>query len=84
MSKVFMITLNISNLNVKITSEKLIVALIFQIDDGNIHMAMTLVNQDITIIFQIVVLKCEIWYLITIIFSLVLYSVDIVTKDKYL
>ena len=48
------------NLDIEVSAEKAMMALIFEIDNSNIHMAMTLMNQDITVLFQIVQLVSEI------------------------
>ena len=45
---------------------------------------MTLMNQDITMLLQIVVLGSEIRCLRTVVFLLVSHLVDVVIKDKYL
>ena len=67
----------------EVSVEKTIVALVFEIDGGGIHMAMTLINQDITVLLQIVVLGSEIHCLGTIVFPLVHCLVDVVIEDEY-
>lgn len=53
----------IIDLNIEVFAEKTMVALIFEIDDSGIHTAMTLMNQDIIMLYQIVMLGFEIQYL---------------------
>ena len=70
------------DLDAEVSVEKIMMALVFEIDGGGIHMAMTLMNQDTTVLLQIV-LGSEIRYLGTVIFPLVLCLVDVVIKDEY-
>ena len=76
--------MKIIDLDAEISAEKAMVPLIFEIDGGGIYMAMALMNQDTTILFQIIVLVSKIRCLKTIIFPLVSCLVDIVTKEQYL
>lgn len=71
------------NLNtIKMMSIKIIiVVLIFEIDGGSICMAMTLIIQDETMLFQIVVLVFEIHSFGTIIFPLVSHLINVVTRE---
>ena len=71
-------------LDAEVSIEKKMVALVFEIDGGGIYTAMTLINQDTMVLLQIVVLGFEIWYLETVVFSLVLCLIDIVTRNEYL
>ena len=70
------------DLDAEVSVEKTMVALVFEIDGGGIHMAMTLMNQDTTVLLQIV-LGSEIRYLGTIVFPLVPRLVDVVIEDEY-
>ena len=71
-------------LDANVSSEKIMMALVFEINVGSIYIAITLINQDITVLHQIVVLGSEIWYLGIVVLPLVFHLVDIVIKDKYL
>lgn len=53
-------TIKIINLNIKIFAKKTMMALVFEINNGSIHMIITLMNQDIIVLLQIVVLGSEI------------------------
>lgn len=75
--------MKIIDLDTEVSPEKAIVALVFEIDGGNIHIVMALMNQHIMVLFQIFVLISEIRYLGTVIFFLVSYLVDDVTKEQY-
>ena len=57
--------------------------LVFKNDYGGIYAVMILMNQDIMVLFQIVILRSEIWYFKAIVFPLVCCLIDIVIKDKY-
>ena len=70
-------------LDAEVSVEKTMVALVSEIDGGSIHTAMTLMNQDTTVLLQIVVLGSEIRCLGTVVFPLVPRLVDVVTKDEY-
>lgn len=43
--------MKIIDLNAKVFAEKIIIALVFEIDSGSIHIAITLINQNITVLF---------------------------------
>ena len=73
----------IIGLDAEMSADKAMVALVFEIDGGGIYMAMVLMNQDTTLLFQIVVLASEIWCLGTVIFPLVLRLVNVVTEEQY-
>ena len=73
----------IIDLNAKVSTEKAMVALVFEIDGGGIHMVMALMNKNTTVLFKIVVLGSEIRYLRTVVFPLVLCLVDVVTEEQY-
>ena len=73
--------MKIIDLDAEVSAEKVMVALVFEIDGGNIHMAMILMNQDTTVLFQIIILASEIRCLGTVVFSLVLRLVDVITKE---
>ena len=47
-------------LDAEVSIEKIMVALVFEIDVGNIHTTMTLMNQNTTLLLQIVVLGSKI------------------------
>lgn len=55
--------------------------LTFEIDDSGTHTKMALMNQDTIVLLLIVVLRSEVQYLGTILFFLVFYLVDIITKE---
>ena len=63
--------------------KKTMVALVFEIDCSNIHMAMTLMNQDTTVLLHIIMLRSEIRCLGIDVFPLVHCLVDVVIKDEY-
>lgn len=44
--------IKINNLNTEISAKKAMVALVFEIDNGNIHIAMALLNPNTMILFQ--------------------------------
>ena len=71
-------------LDAKILVEKTMMSFVFEIDGGSIHMVITLINHDKTVLFQIIVLASEIWCLEIVLFSPVFCLVDVVTKDEYL
>ena len=48
------------DLDAEVFAEKVIVALVFKINSGSIHTAIVLMNQNITILFQIIVLAFKI------------------------
>ena len=75
--------IKIIDLNTEISAEKVMMALIFEIDGGSIYIAMVLINQDTMVLFQIVVLTSEIWCLRTVVFPLVPRLVDVVIKEQY-
>ena len=78
-----MIAMKIIYLDAEVSVEKTIMALVFEIDSINIHITMTLMNQDIIVLLQIIMLESKIRYLRTVVFSLIPRFVVIVTKDKY-
>ena len=45
--KKIIFTINIIDLDAEISAAKIIVALVFEINNGNIYIIMTLINQDI-------------------------------------
>ena len=73
----------IIGLNVKVSTKKIMIALVFEINSGNIYIEIALINQDIIVLLQIVILKSEIWCFETVIFLFICCFIDIVTKDKY-
>lgn len=79
-----MSVVKIINLNIEVSAKKIIDILIFEIDSGSIYTKMALINQDITVLLQIVVLGSKIRYLRIIVFFLVCWFLDIVIEDKYL
>lgn len=74
----------IIDLDAEVSTKKIMVALILEIYSGGIYTAMTLMNQNTMVLLQIVVLRSKIRCFGTVIFILVSYLVDIITKDKYL
>ena len=64
------------------STEKTMVALVFEINFGSIYMAMILMNQDTTILLQTVMLESGIQCLGIVVFLLVLCFVDVVTKKQ--
>lgn len=66
--------IKIIDLNVKVFIKKIMVAFLLKINSGCIY---------ITVLFQIVILKSNIWYFVTIIFLFVYYLVVVVFIDKY-
>lgn len=48
------------NLDAEMSIKKAMLALIFEIDGNSIYIAMALMNQDITMLFQIIMLISEI------------------------
>ena len=52
--------IKIIDLNGEISTKKVIMVLVFEIDGGSIHIVMALINQDITMLFQIVMLISKI------------------------
>lgn len=73
----------IINLDAEISVEKIIVVLIFEIDSNGIYTVMILMNQNTIVLLQIVMLKSEIPYFGTVVFSLVFSLIDIITKEQY-
>lgn len=71
------------NLDIKISAEKVIVALIFKINSGGIQIIMAFINQNTILLFWIVILMFEIWCLAITIFFLVSYFIDIITREQY-
>lgn len=65
------------------SAEKAMIALVFEIDNSSIYMAMVLMNQGTTVLFQIVMLISKIQCLRTVVFLLVLRLADVVTKEQY-
>ena len=82
-AKEVVFAVKIIGLDAEVSVEKAMVALVFEIDGSGIHMAMTLMNQDITVLFQIVVLASKIRCLGTIVFPLVPCLVEVVTEEQY-
>lgn len=72
------------DLNTEISAKKTIVALLFEIDNGGMNTAIILVNQNIMMLFQIVVVVSKIRCLGIILFPLVFCLVDVITKEQYL
>lgn len=70
------------DLNAEVSAEKIIVALFFEIDSGGIHIVEALMSQDSTAQLQINVLAFKIWYIRTIVFLMVLWLIDIITKEQ--
>lgn len=73
--------MKIIDLDIEVSIEKIMVAFVFKIDGSGIHPTMALINQDIIMLFQIVVLESEIWCFATVVFLLVLCFVNIVIKE---
>ena len=73
----------IIGLDTEVFAKKIMVALVFGINSGGIYMAMVSMNQDTTMLFQIVVLASEIRYLGTVVFPLVPRLIDIITQEQY-
>ena len=76
-------TVKIIYLDTEVSVEKTMIALIFEVDIGSNHTAMTLINQDATVLLQIIVLGSEICCLGTVVFPLVFCLIDNVIKDEY-
>ena len=70
-AKEILLAINIIYLNIKVSVKKIIVALVFGINSGTIYRAMAFINQNKTLLFQIVIPVSKIWYLGTIIFFLI-------------
>lgn len=73
----------IIDLKAEVSAKKVMVALVFKINGGGIYIAIALINQDTTMLFQIVVLMSEIQYFGTVVFLLVFCFTDVVTKKQY-
>lgn len=73
----------IINLDIEISAKKIMIALVFKINNSDIYMTIILINQDIVVPFQIVALEFEIRYLGIIIFLIVSCLIDVVTKEQY-
>ena len=71
------------DLDAEISTKKAIVALVFEIGGGGIYIAMILMNQDIMVLFQIVVLMFKICCLGTVIFPLVSLLVEVVIEEQH-
>lgn len=69
------------DLDAELFAEKIIMALVFEIDANNIYTVMVLINQDIIILSQIVILMFKIRCLRIVICPLIPCLLDIVTKD---
>lgn len=82
-AKTVVSAMKIIDLDTEVSIEKAMVALVFEIDSEDIYIAKVLMNQDIMVLFQIVVLAFKIQCLGIVIFFLVFYLVDIVTKEQY-
>lgn len=54
--KEIVFTIEIINLDVKISSKKIILSLIFEIDSNNIHIKMALIDQDTMVLLQAIIL----------------------------
>ena len=76
--------MKIINVDIEVFAEKTMIALVFEIDDGSIHKAMTLMNQHTVVLLPIIVLGSKIQCLRIVLFPLVCRLVDIVTEDEYL
>ena len=74
--------MKITYLDAEMSVEKTMVALIFEINSSGIYMAMIMINQDTTVLLQIVILGSEIQCLGTVIFLLVLCLVNVITKEQ--
>lgn len=48
------------DLDIEVFTEKTMMALVFEIDGSDIYIAMTLINQDIMVLLQIILLGSEI------------------------
>lgn len=73
--------IKIFDLNIKVFAEKIVVAHVFKIDGSGILIVITLINQDIKVLFQIVVLGFKIQYLGIVVFFLVFGFVNVVTEE---
>ena len=76
-------TVKIIYLDIGVSVEKTIMALVFEINVGSIYTAMTLMNQNIMVLLQIVILESKIWCLGTVIFFLISCLVDVVIENEY-
>ncbi len=71
------------DLDAEVFAKKTMMALVFKIDGGSIHMKIDLMNQDIMVLLQIVVLVCEIRCLGAVVFLLICRLVDVIIEDEY-
>ena len=60
--------IKIIDVDTKIFAKKIIVILIFEVNNNNIYIKIALINQNIIILFKIIILKLKIWCLEIIIF----------------
>lgn len=70
------------DIELKIFIVKTMIGLTFEIDNSDTHTKMLLIDHDTLVLLQIVILRSEVQYLGTISFFLVLYFVDVVTKEQ--
>lgn len=75
--------IKIIDLDIKMSAEKTIIALVFDIDGSSIYTIMVLMNRNTIVLFQGILLANEICCLGNIIFLLVLCLVNVVTKEQY-
>lgn len=73
----------IIDLNIEVFAKKIIVTLVFRINNSSIYIAMALINQDITVLFYIVILVFKIRCFETVVFFLVSCFTDVTTKKQY-
>lgn len=71
------------DLNIEMSIQKTIMALDFEIDNSSIYIIMTLKNQNIIVLFQIIVLESKNLCFKIIIYLLIYCLIDIIIKDKY-
>ena len=75
--------MKIIDLDAEVSTEKIMVAPVFEINVSGIHTVIALMNQETTMLLQIVMLVSEIRCLGTLVFLLVPRLADIVTKEQY-
>lgn len=74
--------MKIIDLNAKVFTKKIIKALVFKIDCNGIYMAMFLLNQNIIVLFQLILLGFEIQCLKILVFFLVSCFINIIIKIR--
>lgn len=81
--KELMSAIKMIDLNAEVSAEKILVVLVFEIDDNSIHIEMALIDQNTIVLLQTIMVRSEIWYLETLIFLLVCCLINIVITDEY-